>query len=275
MRYYRFLVLAIASLLYCNLGFAYDWAEVDGLRYEYIEYEQGYRLVSIVGYSSDIPENLSIPSSLKIKKFNGTCVPTEIASGALSGCTKLKSIFTNTVREIKNNAFANCTSLHKITLGASCRSIGSKAFTGCIALDTINYVSGVTIADDAFDESTFQKAKLIVEDEFREECNNHEVWSKFQHKIYNYSISLDVSYGSVYYNGEIVNNNSKVFSELEGRSITLSFTPEQGRELANLIVDGEDVTSEVVNNQFTIDNVNKSMNIRVSFFSINTYISYL
>ena len=62
MRYYRFLVLAIASLLYCNLGFAYDWAEVDGLRYEYIEYEQGYRLVSIVGYSSDIPENLSIPS---------------------------------------------------------------------------------------------------------------------------------------------------------------------------------------------------------------------
>ena len=269
MRYYRFLVLAIASLLYCNLGFAYDWAEVDGLRYEYIEYEQGYRLVSIVGYSSDIPENLSIPSSLKIKKFNGTCVPTEIASGALSGCTKLKSIFTNTVREIKNNAFANCTSLHKITLGASCRSIGSKAFTGCIALDTINYVSGVTIADDAFDESTFQKAKLIVEDEFREECNNHEVWSKFQHKIYNYSISLDVSYGSVYYNGEIVNNNSKVFSELEGRSITLSFTPEQGRELANLIVDGEDVTSEVVNNQFTIDNVNKSMNIRVSFFSIN------
>ena len=269
MRYYRFLVLAIASLLYCNLGFAYDWAEVDGLRYEYIEYEQGYRLVSIVGYSSDIPENLSIPSSLKIKKFNGTCVPTEIASGALSGCTKLKSIFTNTVREIKNNAFVNCTSLHKITLGASCRSIGSKAFTGCIALDTINYVSGVTIADDAFDESTFQKAKLIVEDEFREECNNHEVWSKFQHKIYNYSISLDVSYGSVYYNGEIVNNNSKVFSELEGRSITLSFTPEQGRELANLIVDGEDVTSEVVNNQFTIDNVNKSMNIRVSFFSIN------
>ncbi len=264
------MILAIIGLLQCNYSFAYDWAEVDGLRYEYIEYDRGYGLVAVIGYSSSIPENLTFPTSLKIKKFdNRTCRPIKIASGAFKGCTKLKSVNTSGVEDIENNAFENCISLQKVAQSVRWKKIGSKAFAGCTALDTIYYVSGVTIAEDAFDETTYQNAKLIVDDKYRDECNSHAVWSKFKNKIYQYSISVYASYGRVSYNGVTVENDKRTsFVEKQGSSITLSFMPEEGRELANLIIDGEDVTSKVVNNQYTIDNVSKSMDIQVSFFSI-------
>ena len=246
--------------------------QLDGLTYEYLEYYSGVRYASLVGYYNTnlIPEDLTIPATVKFKKYYGyNCHISEIAPGALKGCTKLKSVNTYVVEDIKYNAFENCTSLQKVTLGVSCKKIESKAFTGCTALDTINYVSGVTIAEDAFDETTYQNAKLIVPDDYREECNNHEVWSKFQNKIYRYTISLSPTYGNVSYNGEIVNSGDfKTFSALEGSSIILSFTPDTGRELANLIINGEDVTSKVINNQYTIEKVSGAMEILISYYTI-------
>ena len=272
MRYFKILILIIIGLLQFNYGLAADLVEIDGLKYEYIKYNgpvTGYGEVYLIGYSSSVPEDLKIPYTITYKN-QGTkrqCYVSTITSGAFSGCTKIKSVHTPQIRDIKNNAFAGCTSLQVVSFGSLCRNIGSKAFTHCTALNTVYYTNTV-IAEDAFDESTYQNAKLIVSDANREQCNNDKVWSKFQNKIYTYSISVNSSFGSVNFNGTTVENESKTFSALEGSSVTLSFTPEEGRELANLIIDGEDVTSKVVNNQYMIDNVSKSMDIQVSFFSI-------
>lgn len=271
MRHLKIIIWAIIGLLQYNYVFSAERADIDGLRYEYLKYYQGYGYVTVYGYTSSIPEDLIIPNTIKHKNIhnNVACYVSEIATGAFRGCSILKRIDTNLIEEIKNSAFENCTSLQNVSFG-SLKRIGSKAFTGCTALDTLNYASGCIVAEDAFDESTYQNAKLRVDEKYWEECNNHEVWSKFQNKITQYSISVKVTGGgSVYYNDIIVNNNeSKSLKALEKSSITLSFFPGGGHNLANLIIDGEDVTSKVINNQYTIENVSKSMDIQVSFYSI-------
>ena len=275
MRYYRLFVLIFLGVLLQNkYAFAANNVEIDGLIYEYVNYNgplPGYGEVYIVGCSSNIPEDLEIPFTVKYQErlTKRQCFVSTISSGAFLNCSKLKSINTAGVNYINDHAFQNCTSLKKVSFGGGCKSIGSGTFTGCTSIDTVYYHNSATIADNAFDESTYQTAKLIVADQYKEECESHKVWSKFQNKIYSHSISIGVSYGSVSYNGVIVKSGDpKIFEELDGSSVTLTFSPEQGRELANLIIDGEDVTSKVVNNQYRIDNVSKSMKIQVSFFSI-------
>ena len=272
MKYFKILFGAVIGLLQYNYAFAADNVEIDGLIYEYVRFNgpiPGYGEVYVAGYSSNIPENLKIPSTVKYeyRLTKRQCTVTTISSGAFLNCSKLKSINTAGVDYIMDYAFQNCTSLKKVSFG-SCKSIGAYAFRGCTSLDTIYYRSA-TIADNAFDESTYQTAKLIVADQYKEECESHEVWSKFKNKLYSHSISIGVSYGSVSYNGVIIKSGeTKSFGVLDGNSVTLTFSPEQGRELANLIIDGEDVTSKVVDNQYRIDNISKSMNIQVSFYSI-------
>lgn len=275
MRNVRILILAIVGLFQINNMLASDYMELDGLRYNYISFNggltPGYGVVHVVGYSNKVPQNLVIPKMIKYENGLTTrqCDVLEITAGAFANCNRLLSVNTNCVKKINERAFANCASLRKVSFGTLCNKIVSKAFTGCVALDTIYYKSGISVAADAFDEETYQNAKLIVDDAYLEECNNHEVWSKFQHKVIRYSISISTSYGSVIYNGiSEIKNESKSFSALEGSAITLSFMPENGRELANLIVGGNDVTSEVTDNQYRINNVSESVDIQVSFFSI-------
>ena len=77
---------------------------------------------------------------------------TEIAEGALAGCTTLTSIdlSATSITEIPESAFAGCTALKSVTLPAACTSIGANAFAGCAALVTVTS-SGVTdIGADAF-----------------------------------------------------------------------------------------------------------------------------
>ena len=77
---------------------------------------------------------------------------TEIAEGALAGCTTLTSInlASTSITEIPGSAFAGCTALKTVTLPSSCTSIGANAFAGCTALTTLA-ASGVTeIGADAF-----------------------------------------------------------------------------------------------------------------------------
>ena len=77
---------------------------------------------------------------------------TEIADGALAGCTTLTSInlSSTSITEIPESAFAGCTALKSVTLPTACTAIGANAFAGCTSLATVA-ASGVTdIGADAF-----------------------------------------------------------------------------------------------------------------------------
>ena len=77
---------------------------------------------------------------------------TEIAEGALAGCTTLTSIdlSSTSITEIPESALAGCTALKSVTLPTACTAIGANAFAGCTSLAMVA-ASGVTdIGADAF-----------------------------------------------------------------------------------------------------------------------------
>ena len=126
MRYFRMLnikylrVIWILLLLMTYIGsiYAVERADIDGLRYEYLKYYQGHGYVTVYGYTSDISEDLIIPSTIKHKNIhsNRACYVSEISSGAFRNCTKLRIVDASRIEEFKSSAFANCTSLKNLTI---------------------------------------------------------------------------------------------------------------------------------------------------------------
>ena len=291
--------LFFAFVIQTIVAFAYDM-ELDGLRYDYISfnggYTPGYGVVHLVGYSNKVPQELKIPLSIEYEKglTERQCDVTTITEGALANCTRLLSVSTNSVKYIQARAFANCTLLKKATIGSassigdnafenctslnkvsfqSTCSVGSKAFSGCTSLDTIDISSSIpNIQDDTFDESTYQNAKVYIPDTELDYCKNHEAWGKFQNFITKHTVNIGVyGYGSVLYNGMLLKSSPNI--EIDGSSIDLTFVPEAGYHLATLIVDDVDVTEQVINNQYAIQNVTKSIKIMVSFHTVKLTVS--
>lgn len=80
---------------------------------------------SVVGYEGDVPRSLEIPSS-----HNGKPVTT-IGQGAFVATDIKELVLPNTIREIGNNAFANCYLLRDIVMSEAIEKIGENAFSGC------------------------------------------------------------------------------------------------------------------------------------------------
>ena len=76
--------------------------------------------------------------------------------------------------------------------------------------------------------------------------------------------------GSASYNGTTVNNGSTPFTVIEGTDATIVFTPENGYRIKGVKVNGSDVTSNVLNNQYTVSNIRENMTVEVEFEAIPT-----
>ena len=77
---------------------------------------------------------------------------TEIDNGAFSDCTNITGIFIpNTITVIGSDAFMGCTSLQSVSMPDDLYSLGYCAFSGCTALESIVIPDGVTeISGGAF-----------------------------------------------------------------------------------------------------------------------------
>ena len=84
-----------------------------------------------------------------------------------------------------------------------------------------------------------------------------------------YSLSITASTGgTVSYNSVNVTNGSRTFSVYEGSSVTLTITPNSGYRLVSVKVNNMDVTSQVLNNQYTISNITQNASVIVTFEEI-------
>lgn len=94
---------------------------------------------------TDVITSVSLPSNI-----------TAIGESAFYGCNKLNSItFTAGVKEIKQSAFINCTSLVSVSLPSSLETIGVQSFQGCSGLKTINFPTMLmSIGNNAFANCT-------------------------------------------------------------------------------------------------------------------------
>jgi len=98
-----------------------------------ITYSLGESTASVVGFTSDIDPDATIP--LTITENSNTYNVTSIGEYAFADCTSLTSVdITNSVNSIGPYAFFGCTSLTSVTIGNSVTSIGTDAFLGCTSL---------------------------------------------------------------------------------------------------------------------------------------------
>ena len=86
-----------------------------------------------------------------------------------------------------------------------------------------------------------------------------------------HTLSLSVSgFGQVNFNGIngiTVRDNTKVFKVKNGSNTTLYFSPDTKRKLKSITINGTDVTSDVLDNTYTISNVISDVSVIVSFES--------
>lgn len=93
----------------------------------------------IIGYDS--PTSATVASTV-----------TDIAEGALAGCTTLTSIDLSaaSITEIPESAFAGCSNLTTVILPSTCTTIGANAFAGCTKLATLTAPGVTSVGDDSF-----------------------------------------------------------------------------------------------------------------------------
>ena len=84
-----------------------------------------------------------------------------------------------------------------------------------------------------------------------------------------YSLNITASTGGfVSYSGENFTNKTNSYSLEEGRSAALTFTPNSGFRVASVKVNGQDVTAQVANGQYTISNIKANTTVVVTFEEI-------
>ncbi len=87
---------------------------------------------------------------------------------------------------------------------------------------------------------------------------------------YAFTISA-VGNGTVTYDGNAVRGKTSSFTVVEGTNAVVTFSADEGYRLKSMKLNNTDVTSSVVNNQYTISNIKANTSLEVTFEAIPTY----
>lgn len=113
-----------------------------------IQYEsQGGRKVEYSGTENQVLSNISpqFNNGIGVIRFNRPL--TTIEASAFEGSDLTSIILPDSVEEIGDNAFKNCSHLQEITIGGGVKHIGKYAFMNC-ALTEIDLLTGIESIDD-------------------------------------------------------------------------------------------------------------------------------
>ena len=235
--------------------------------------------------------------SITTLNFNPTNC-TSIGSHAFTFQSSLKTVnIGDNVKTLPNNLFSSCTGLTSITIPNSVTSIGDHAFYGCRGLTSIIIPDSVTsIGDYAFYDCTgltevhsnnitppnasyntfsgINKAtcKLYIPE------NSYSAYTKATG--WNYFINtFEVNHnGSILYNittncneGGVatINELNKISITIEeGKSGTITFLPNEGYILSTVLLNENDITSNISNNSYIIPSVTQNQVFNVTFKKI-------
>ena len=87
-----------------------------------------------------------------------------------------------------------------------------------------------------------------------------------------YTLSISVTgYGGVTYKGTTIREKTQSFTVNEGASAFLTFVPNGGFRVGSAMLNGVDITANIVNNKYTISNIAANTTLEVAFEAIPTY----
>ena len=201
--------------------------------------------------------SIDIPNSVK-----------SIGGWAFSGCTGLTNLkLSDSLDEIGQYAFAYCTTLRSVEIPQSVTVIEEHAFDGCYGLKSV--ISRVT---DVFatGSSAFLNcgnAKLYVQGDLIEQYQSTADWKRLTNiEAIPATVMLSCNdRGKVSVNGG--EDMSSIICELvamDGAANSFVFTPNEDCQLEQVLVDGNDVTSQVSNNTLNVV-LNDGSKVIVSF----------
>ena len=190
------------------------------------------------------------------------CMNTKIPSGvtrigdyAFMGCSGLISVeIPLSVTRIGSYAFYKCSGLTSIEIPSSVFSIGNAAFWGCSGLTSVtSFIKTVfNTGTDAF--YGCDNATLYVPKGQKSQYQITADWRRFSNIVTFVSMSLSCNDW-----GKILVNGTKEFTNVYGRIYvndeidnTFVFQPNDNYELRQVLIDGQDVTNSVENNQLTM-----------------------
>ena len=88
--------------------------------------------------------------------------------------------------------------------------------------------------------------------------------------VYTMSVKA-IGSGAASYNGTAIRNATKDFSIVEGTPALISFTPDEGNRIKSVRLNGQNVTANVTNGQYTIEQVVANTSLEVEFEAIPVY----
>ena len=117
--------------------------------------------------------------------------------------------------------------------------------------------------------SVYSSATLFVPTGTKSLYRSKKYWNKFNNIAEELTLSIKTTgNGTVIFDGVSVRDNISTFYVIEGTSATVTFTPDAGYRIASVKVNGTDVTSNVVSNQYTISNITANTTLAVTFEAI-------
>ena len=198
-----------------------------------------------------------------VEIHNGASV---IGGSAFKGCMKLTTVtIPNSVLTIGGSAFADCVSLTEVKIGDGVQTVPNQAFDGCTRLNTVSLGSSVTLVgsyafyncngmssftvlnpsvpkveNNAF---TDYSAKLYVPSQSTSSYNSHEIWKKFGAvKDYDSKVYLTIR--------QATEGAVKMLTNV-GERYSYDIIPASGWEIHSVTFNNEDVTKQLVGNNYT------------------------
>jgi hypothetical protein len=205
--------------------------------------------------------NLTLPNNI-----------TTIPIGAFAGCNGLKSILTipQSVTSIESSAFYNCNKLTQLILGKNTASIGDEAFYSCTGLTKISVprTSPPVIYANTFFSVNTTTCTLEIPSGSRAAYHAANYWSLFTlvvEKSDTYSITLQIGQGGSVQDNNVTLANNTVLTVNSGTTKTFTILPNTGYEIDTLIYSGNNVKSQIINNQYTTTAVTANTTLKVTF----------
>ena len=183
---------------------------------------------------------------------------TTIGSSSFWNCTNLTSIdIPNSVKTIGSFAFEKCIKLSSITIPNSVTTIQRDAFKNCISLTSITsyitdvFETGITAFIGCYNRATLYVPKGLVS--AYQEVGDWKNIANIEEMVEKTSMTLSCTdRGTV-----VINNNQEFTNDIDeveinnGAENTFVFKPNANYQLTKVLINGEDVTSSVNNNQLT------------------------
>ena len=177
----------------------------------------------------------------------------------------------NTSIEIKNNtvyicdqAFLNCTGLYSVTIPNTVTKIGYGAFKLCAGIKEI-YSANPTPPESTtniFEDTDQENCTLYIPEGALNAYRSSWAWRGFGNIQSRYFVSVHQTTG-----GNVLVNDQPIgtvgFSG--GESVTFTITPYASNSINTVMLNDNDITSQLINNQYTINPIDKSINLNVKF----------